>query len=256
MKSEKAQFVPQIPAEGRGRPADRRLPALASRSQPTRDGAVRAAGRRSAWLLLAFLLVSLHPPPARAAGREDQKLQFLVARSQLQDPFFGQSVVLMLPIEDTPIEVGLILNKTSRLPLSKLFPDSPAIAARTEPIRFGGPVDVEVPGLIFHSAQPPEHSLQLYGDVYVIFDADQISTLVQSLPPASKMLFFLGRAQWSPQQLQNEIRRGDWDSLREDGSRIFTADPPTLWRTFRLLAAPGKYIRYEIPSHRLPEGKT
>jgi putative transcriptional regulator len=255
MKSEKAQFAPQIAAQGRGRPAARRLSALASLSRPTRDGALRAAGRRSAWLLLAFFLAGLFAPPARAANHQNHKLLFLVARSQLQDPIFKQSVVLMLPLVETPIEVGLILNKTSPVPLSKLFPDVPAIAARNEPIRFGGPVDVHVPGLIFHSAKPPDNSLQLYGDVYVIFDADQISALVGSLPPASKMLFLFGRAQWSPEQLANEIHRGDWYPWHEDGSMIFTADPKTLWRTLHARAAPSKYIRYEIPSRPLPKPK-
>lgn len=190
---------------------------------------------------------------ARAANRKDNgKLLILVAHTQVRDPFFEQSVVLMLPIEGTPIEVGLILNKTSRVPLSTLFPQNPAVAARKEPVRFGGPVDVRVPGMIFHSATAPDNSLHLYGDVYFIFDADQISALLQTLPGSSKMLFFLGRAQWFPQQLQNEIHRGDWDTLHEDGSMILSADPKTLWRKLSADAASGKYVRYEEPSLILP----
>jgi putative transcriptional regulator len=204
---------------------------------------------RRAGMLLAAVLLALFSPLARGADGKDSKLLFLVARSQVRDPFFEKSVVLMLPLVDTPIEVGLILNKTSPVPLSKLLPDNPAAAARTEPIRFGGPVDVHVPGLIFHSAQAPDNSLQLYGDVYLIFDADQISALLQNLPPASKMVFFLGRAQWSPEQLDNEIHRGDWYELHEDGSLIFTANPKTLWETLHGRAA-NKYTKEKIPFGR------
>jgi putative transcriptional regulator len=229
MPSRKAQFVLKVSAGGRG--------------------------RRGACLILVLLALGLTARLARAAGSKNRKLLFLVARGQLGDPLFERSVVLMLPLEDTPIEVGLILNKTSRQPLSKLFPESSAISARTEPIRFGGPVDVEVPGLIFHSAKPPENSLRLYGDVYVVFGADLITSLVPTLPAASKMLFFLGRAQWSPLQLQNEIHRGDWDTLHQDPSMIFTSDPKTLWPILHLRAAPGQSVRNEIPSGALPEGK-
>lgn len=228
MQSRKAHFVAKVPAEGRR--------------------------WRGAWLILVlFLLPGLFPARARAAGRKNRKLLFLVARGQIGDPLFARSVILMLPIENAPIEVGLILNKTSRMPLSKLFPESSVISARHELIRFGGPVDVSVPGLIFHSAKPPEGSLHLYGDVYAVFGAYQITSVVPRLPAASKMLFFLGRAQWAPLQLANEIHRGDWDTLHEDPSIIFTADPKTLWRTFQLRAAPGQSVRYEVPSHPLPE---
>lgn len=209
--------------------------------------------RRAVALFSTCIVLGIIVPRATAANhKDDQKLEFLVARTQVRDPFFAKSVVLILPIDGTPIEVGLILNKTSRVPLSTLFPQSPAVAARKEPVHFGGPVDVHVPGMIFHSATQPDNSLHLYGDVYFIFDADQISALLQTLPASSKMLFFLGRAQWLPDQLRNEIHRGDWDRLQLDGKFIFSADPKTMWERLRTQGVLGKSIPFQQPSHKSP----
>jgi putative AlgH/UPF0301 family transcriptional regulator len=235
MESEKGQFGPGNVFE------------LQARRNGS-GGIRRSRLGRETGFLLACLLLGLIAIPARAAERKEKRLLFLVARSQIRDPYFEHSVVLMLPLVDTPIEVGLILNKTAPVPLGKLFPESPGLANRTQLTHFGGPVDVHVPGLIFHSFTVPPHALLLYGDVYLNFDSDAISTMLQNPQSSSKMLFFLGRAQWAPEQLDYEVHRGDWYKMHEDGDLIFTSDPQMLWRTLHSRAAPDKYLKSDLPS--------
>jgi putative transcriptional regulator len=176
--------------------------------------------------------------PGRAEEKSKTKLLFLVARPSIQDPFFEKSVILMLPIEGEPWIVGLIVNKPTRLPLLKLFPESPALKNSTENAYLGGPVDMASGALIFHAPQPPKQAMLLYDDVYLSFDADVISERFQDPKPAGDMRLFLGRSQWAPAQLQMETLQGSWYSLRAGGEVIFERDSEHLWKRLHDRAQP------------------
>lgn len=210
-----------------------------------RDSGIR---RKAASLLLAGFLLSLFGSSARGAQNDKNKVEFLVARGQIHDPFFQQSVVLMLPSIKSPLVVGLIVNKPTPMSLSKLFPESPEFNSRTDHAYFGGPVDVGVASLVFRSPSAPDHAFHVYGDVYITFDADLISSTFQNSQPASRLRLFLGRSQWAPAQLRNEMRQGAWYKLEAEGDLIFSASPQSLWRALHTRAAPSKYIKYHLPT--------
>lgn len=202
----------------------------------------------AAGLLLACLLALSFAPPAHAAENKKGEIEILVAREQVDDPFFGHSVVIMLPETESQMVVGLIINKPTRLTLGKLFPDSPQLKSRTDRAYFGGPVDVSTPSVAFRSEKEPDNAVRLYGDVYLTFDSDQISSALQSTKPGGGPRVFLGRAQWAPGQLDNEIRMGGWYRIKAEGEMLFSPDPDKLWPKLRARAAPSKYIRYRLPS--------
>lgn len=208
--------------------------------------------RRAAGALFACILLGLLGPLAHGAQNSGNEAVFLVARNQIQDPFFEHSVVMMLPTTKAPLIVGLIINKPTRVTLSKLFPDSPALKSRTEPAYFGGPVDVRVPSVVFHSPEAHEQALRLYGNVYLTFDPDLITTVFQNAQGASIPRLFLGRAQWAPAQLQNEMRQGSWYRVHASGNLIFSSNPQQLWRRLHTRAAPSKYIQYRLPVPAAP----
>lgn len=206
---------------------------------------------RMAALVTCFLLV-LFAPLTRAAPRNNRKVVFLVARSEIQDPFFRHSVVLMLPLTTTPLVVGLIVNKPTRVQLGKLFPESLATGSRSELAYFGGPVEVGVASAVFRASASPAKALRLYGNVYLTFDADLIADYLKKPQLSSKLRLFLGRAQWAPEQLKAEFRQGGWYRIEADGDLVFTSDPNSLWRVLHTQAAPGKYVRYRVPSTLRP----
>lgn len=206
--------------------------------------------RRAAGLVLGCVLLGSVAPRTLAAQDSNSQAVFLVARNEIQDPFFSHSVVLMLPIKNSPMVVGLIVNKPTRMTLGKLFPDSPALQSRTEHAYFGGPVDVGVPCAVFHTSNPPEHALRVYGNVYLTFDSDSINNIFQNAPPNSTPHLFLGRAQWAPGQLENEIARGSWYRVQAQGDLIFGSNIQGLWRKLHDQAAPSKYIQYRLPANR------
>jgi putative transcriptional regulator len=198
----------------------------------------RSACRKAG--LIACLLLLLVGPSAFGAQHASNKVVFLVARRQVQDPFFEHSVVLMLPLTTTPLIVGLIVNKPTKVQLGKLFPENLAVGNRTEAAYFGGPVDAGVASAVFRSTATPKKALRLYENIYLTFDADLIANYLTQQQMSSKLRLFLGRAQWAPEQLKDELGRGGWYRVEADGNLVFTSDPNSLWRLLHGRAGPGK----------------
>lgn len=208
----------------------------------------RGYAEKLASLLAVCILLGFTGSPARGAQNDGNKVEFLVARNQIQDPFFQHSVVLMLPSVKSPLIIGLIVNKPTRMTIDKLFPDSPEFSSHTEPAYFGGPVRVAVASLVFQASTVPKHALRIYSNVYLTFDPSLITSVFKNSNPSSKLRLFLGRSQWGPNQLQHEMAEGSWYKVQADGNLIFNANPQSLWRTLHSRAAPSKYIKYRLPS--------
>jgi len=217
-------------------------------------GVLAGSGRQAAknrWSLAAVLLVlGLSPGITDRAAEEkqgsDSQGHFLVARRELSDPLFEKSVVLMLPTTGTPLLVGLIVNRPTRVPWRDLFEDSPTLQKRDTTAYFGGPVDVEVgaQSALFRSKTPPKSAIPVFGDVYVSFDSDTIATLVGDSQQAAALRIFLGRAQWAPMQLENEIAKGAWYSIRGSADPIFGKFPEAVWRGLLDQAEPRPMAKY------------
>ena len=198
--------------------------------------------------LILFCLQTVFPGPSTLAAPEARaQVELLIARNQVQDPFFRHSVVLMLPEKEDQLVVGLIINKPTHLTLGRLFPESPAMKGRKELAYFGGPVGVRTPSAVFRSSTEPSSAVRLYGNVYLTFDSDLIAKTFDDLQTASHARLFLGRAQWAPGQLRNEIRQGGWYRIQAEGDLVFSPHPDNLWPTLHSRAAPSKYIRYWLP---------
>ena len=197
--------------------------------------------------MLASILALFTGLPACAAQKNKEQVDLLVARNGVKDPYFHHSVVLMLPETQTQLVVGLIINKPTHLTVEKLFPDTPGFQGRTDAAYFGGPVGIRTPSIVFRSSTAPDNAVKLFGNVYLTFDSDLITKVFQGPQSGSRTRLFLGRAQWAPGQLQNEIRRGSWYRIQGDGNLVFSSHPENLWHTLHSHAAPSKYIRYVLP---------
>ena len=55
----------------------------------------------------------------------------------------------------------------------------------------------------------------------------------ETVPPASplntKVRVYSGHAGWTPGQLQHEIMRGDWITIKADLNKIFSEEPARIW---------------------------
>jgi putative AlgH/UPF0301 family transcriptional regulator len=101
----------------------------------------------------------------------------------------------------------------------------------------------------------------LFGDVYVSFDRDFIKELLKDPEKTPDLRLFVGRSQWAPAQLQNEMVVGAWYSVRAETNLIFSASPQYLWRKLFERAEPAPVAKAsdvpfslsanlkELPSH-------
>lgn len=182
-----------------------------------------------------------------AEQKPESKLLFLVARPSIEDPLFAKSVVLMLPLKDEPLVVGLIINKPSKVTLHELFPGSRLLKNRPDIAYIGGPVDLEAGALVFHAAKPPNRAMLLYDDVYVSFDGKFITARLRDAKQTGDLRLFLGRAQWAPAQLEAEAFRGSWYSLRAEGNVIFEQDSEEVWKRMHDRAQPRSDVENRLP---------
>jgi putative transcriptional regulator len=191
---------------------------------------------RAAYASYALLIVSMIPVQAPQdkpkKGDSEDKTLFLVARPELRDPIFKESVVLMFPPVVGPQEglvVGLIVNRPARVALSEIFPDDKALKDRFETAYFGGPVEPRTAGIVFRSSKAAKQATLLFGDIYVSFDPDFIKELLKEPEKTPDLRLFVGRSQWAPIQLQMETAVGAWYSMLAETNLIFSASPESLW---------------------------
>jgi putative transcriptional regulator len=217
--------------------------------QANRDCARLVPGALRACVVLVLTGTSLW-----GAQKPEDKTVYLVARRGLSDPFFAHSAVLMLPSEGLPLVVGLIINRPTSISLRQLFPQNPALNSKTETAYFGGPVDVRDLSVVFRTLQPPKKAIRLVDDIYVSFDARLMETLLANPQGAQDVRVFLGRSQWAPAQLQNEILQGSWYSVQAESKLIFAADPQQVWSTLLNQAHPANVVDYRVTARSAGEG--
>jgi putative transcriptional regulator len=211
--------------------------------------------RLSAALTFCLLLVLSNTAVQAVQDKPDKggskdKTLFLVARPELGDPIFKESVVLMFPSSVVAAEglvVGLIVNKPARVALSEIFPDDKALKNSSATAYFGGPVDPQALGVVFRSSQAAKQAALLFGDTYVSFDADFIKELLKKPERTPDLRLFVGRSQWGSAQLQNEMDKGAWYSVRAETNLIFSASPQYLWRKLFERAEPAPVAQDGAP---------
>ncbi|HSD59933.1 MAG TPA: YqgE/AlgH family protein [Burkholderiales bacterium] len=154
---------------------------------------------------------------------------FLVAKRQLNDPNFQESVVLITQhAGGSP--VGVIVNRPTKLPLSRLFPDNEKLKDLPDVVHFGGPVSPRVLVFVFRAESPPQDALRVLADVYMSFSSELLSQLLVRPKPTAELRVYAGYSGWAPGQLQHEVARGDWHMVRADADTIFRMDEALVWR--------------------------
>jgi putative transcriptional regulator len=174
------------------------------------------------WLLLCMLALPLHAQ--QALGPEPV---LLVASPSLQDPNFAQSVVLVVfPPSGGP--TGVILNQPTRLQWKDAFPEEPALAPRSDPLYFGGPVRLGALWFLFRQPSAPQTALPVVDDLYLSADGNFLDRLLEGGGKVDR--FFVGYSGWAPSQLDFEIAQGAWYVLPAEIKDILELAPEDMWR--------------------------
>lgn len=152
---------------------------------------------------------------------------FLIAMPTTVDPLFGGSVVYICEHNEQGA-LGVIINKPTDLTADTLFErldlkleiTAGSGTPGAHPIMFGGPVQIER-GFILHTL-PGEFSsmVRVSDEVALTTSKDVLEAVMQGSSP-EKMLIALGCSGWSAGQLEDEIARNGWLTVKADPGVIF-----------------------------------
>ena len=189
--------------------------------------------RTIASFLIGGLLTALFVAPALAsmefAPSSVGKGVLLVASPSLDDPNFRQAVVLV--VEHGPEgTVGLILNRSTNVLLSKALPDINVLKGTSYRLFAGGPVEPTRFLLLFRLKEPPADARSVFDGVYLGRTPKVLERIITQAKPTETFRAFAGFAAWVPRQLEAEMRLGAWAILPADSSSIFDQDPAKLWQ--------------------------
>jgi putative transcriptional regulator len=178
--------------------------------------------------LCAFLLLFGMSWPTLADDTKPLTTILLVARAELADSNFKDSVVLVMN-NIGPAPAGVIINKPTRIAVSRLFPDLERLAQLDDKLYFGGPVETAFVSFLFRADTPPEHATQVLDGVYFSTNGELLRKLLGRDKPMDGLRIFIGHSGWAPGQLEAEIARGDWALAPAETDTIFDRKSEHPW---------------------------
>ena len=178
--------------------------------------------------LCAFLLLFGVSWPTSADNAKPLTTILLVARAELSDFNFKESVVLVMN-NIRPRPLGIIINRPTRIAISHLFPDLERVAQLDEKVYFGGPVEIASVSFIFRAETPPEHATQVLDGVYISTNRELLLKLLARDKPMEGLRIFIGYSGWAPGQLQREIAHGDWTLAPAEADAVFDKKSEHPW---------------------------
>ena len=200
----------------------------------TISGICRLRELAGALCSLLILFGTSWPTPAADAKPEGEAKPLtailLVARAELTDPFFADSVVLVMNnLGAAP--VGVIINRPTAIPVARLFPDLKGLTQLHDRVYFGGPVEFGSVWFLFRAGTPPEHAIQALNGIYLSANRDLLLQLLGRDKPMEGLRIFIGHSGWAPGQLEAEIARGSWTLERAESDAIFNGKAEHSWPT-------------------------
>jgi putative transcriptional regulator len=176
---------------------------------------------------LATALLAAIALPLGAQQHEPPNGLFLVAKPDLTDPNFRQTVVLVTQARDGST-VGVILNRPTRLDLATFVRDRNAASRYRDAVFFGGPVMTQVIVSLFQASQAPEAAaFHVLKGLYLSMHPDNLSRLLSE--HGGRYRLYAGFSGWAPNQLQSEMQRDGWFVLPADAETIFRPQTDGLW---------------------------
>jgi putative transcriptional regulator len=178
--------------------------------------------------LCAFLLLFGMSWPTSADDTKPLTTILLVARAELADSNFKDSVVLVMN-NIGPAPAGVIINRPTRIAVSRLFPDLERLAQLDDKLYFGGPVETALVSFLLRADTPPEHATQVLDGIYFSANGELLRKLLGRDKPMDGLRIFIGHSGWAPGQLEAEIARGDWALAPAETDTIFDRKSEHPW---------------------------
>ena len=170
----------------------------------------------------AFLPVQSKNAQSLGAGK------LLVASRDLADPIFAKTVILLVQYDAQGV-VGLVLNRRTDVPVSRVLESLKGAKDRSDPVFLGGPVEVPTVFALFKSSAKIEGAEHIFSGIYLISAKTLLEQTISTRPDPSVFHVYLGYAGWTDNQLQKEVELGAWFIFPADAGTVFNAHPDSLW---------------------------
>jgi putative transcriptional regulator len=175
------------------------------------------------FFLLPLLSAQSTHTKALGAGR------LLVASRDLSDPNFAQTVVLLVHHDEDEGVLGLIINRRTKLPISRAFQELPAAKGRTDPVYAGGPVERTAVLALVRSDAKTKGGESILADVSMISSEDLLEKTLAAGPESKAFHVYLGYSGWTAKQLEREVELGAWYIFPGESALVFDPNPESLW---------------------------
>jgi putative transcriptional regulator len=151
---------------------------------------------------------------------------FLIAMPAMVDPNFSRTLTFICEHNERGA-LGIVVNRPIEVTLETLFrqveiplSDSPL---GKQPVFFGGPVQLDH-GFVLHRPVGAWKSTLPVGDIGLTTSRDILEAMAGGDGPREQLVA-LGYAGWAPGQIEDEILRNGWLTLRADLDIIFDVAP-------------------------------
>ena len=155
--------------------------------------------------------------------------KLLVASRNLGDPNFAKTVILLVRYDAQGV-LGLVLNRRTDVPLSRVLESLKAAKDRSDPVYLGGPLEMPAVFALFQSPSKLEGAEHVFDGVYMISAKTLFEQTISSQPKPDVFHVYLGYAGWHQDQLRQEVELGAWFVFPAETGTVFKADPDSLWR--------------------------
>jgi putative transcriptional regulator len=151
---------------------------------------------------------------------------FLIAMPAMSDPNFSRTLTFVCEHNERGA-LGIVVNRPIDVSLSALFKQveiplaSPSLAE--QPVFFGGPVQLDH-GFVLHRPVGAWKSTLPVGEIGLTTSRDILEAMAHGDGP-QEQLVALGYAGWAPGQLEDEISRNGWLTVKARSDLIFELPP-------------------------------
>jgi putative transcriptional regulator len=192
------------------------------------------------------LLAAIHPPlvahlPAKSEAlppdffpvqsKNAKSLgagKLLVASRNLGDPHFAKTVILLARYDEHGV-LGLILNRRTDVPLSRVLESLKGAKDRSDPVYVGGPLEIPAMFALLQSTAKLDGAERVFDSVYLIAEKSLFEQTISARPDPGVFHVYMGYAGWTQEQLRQEVDLGAWFIFPAETSTVFNADPDSLW---------------------------
>jgi len=170
--------------------------------------------------------------------------RLLLASPALADGTFDRSVIMLSEHSATSGAHGIILNHPTGTTVGELLPDPCFAPLRNLPIHRGGPLSTGE--LTFSCFTVVDGNRLVYRPNISAQTAAGLISSAEHIVRAT-----VGHSAWSPGQLENELQRNTWITLRPSNELLAMEHDVTLWKNLLKGISPYHFMLSQAPQNPL-----